>query len=217
VAPLLPGLGIPDTSSTDQQSIPRAPGPVFFDERRRVRLKSGIRAVDPCAADPPGLRAAPIRRRAAGAARRQEAPVEHVVFFPAPDGSPTFHRVTGLEDAVRLVEHLRNVEGVDHVSVHPLGAEVPLAFRAYYRVEVPAADVAPAPVPEQVLPEQSVPEQAPAAETGWHEAPVAAEEPAVEVAPEAPALEPVVADEPVAVGANGHGGEPVKSLGFFAT
>jgi hypothetical protein len=150
--------------------------------------------------------------------------VEHVVFFPAPDGSPTFHRVTGLEDAVRLVEHLRNVEGVDHVSVHPLGAEVPLAFRAYYRVEVPASDVAavsaepPAPPSaEQVLPEPSVPEQAPAVETGWHEAPASTEEPPVEVGPENPALAPAVGDEPVAVGANGHGAEPVKSLGFFAT
>ena len=71
--------------------------------------------------------------------------MEHVVFFPAHDGSPAFRRVANLEDAVRLVEHLRNVEGVNEVSCHAL-TEVPLAFRAYYRVEVPTAVEAPAPV-----------------------------------------------------------------------
>ena len=73
--------------------------------------------------------------------------MEHVVFFPAHDGSPAFRRVAGLDEAVRLVEHLRNVEGVDEVSCHAL-SEVPLAFRAYYRVEVPAGDVV-VPVPLQ--------------------------------------------------------------------
>ena len=63
--------------------------------------------------------------------------MEHVVFFPASDGSPAFRRLPSVEEAVRLVEHLRNVEGVDRVSVHAL-TEVPLAFRAYYRVELPA-------------------------------------------------------------------------------
>jgi hypothetical protein len=38
-------------------------------------------------------------------------PVEHVVFFPSPDGAPAFRRVPTFEEAVRLVEHLRNVEG----------------------------------------------------------------------------------------------------------
>ena len=60
---------------------------------------------------------------------------------------------TELEAAAfrRLVEHLRNVEGLSTVSVHAL-TEVPLSFRAYYRVEVPT-DAVPAqplgePVPE---------------------------------------------------------------------
>src|SRR4051812_50141018 len=65
--------------------------------------------------------------------------MEHVVFFPGPDGSPTFRRLSSLDDAVRLVEHLRNVENVSEVSVHSL-APVPLAFRPYYRVEVPAGE-----------------------------------------------------------------------------
>ena len=37
--------------------------------------------------------------------------MEHVVFFPAPDGTPAFRRLASLEDAARFVEHLRNVEG----------------------------------------------------------------------------------------------------------
>ena len=124
--------------------------------------------------------------------------MEHVVFFPAPDGSPAFRRVPSLEEAVRLVEHLRNVEGVASVSVHSL-SEVPLAFRAYYKVEVPA---------EAHVPAQPVAEAAPVVEP----------EPAVEVEPvhEAPALalvEDVPAEEPVLVSSNGHN---PQSLGFFA-
>jgi hypothetical protein len=64
--------------------------------------------------------------------------VEHVVFFPAPDGTPAFRRFAGLEEAVRFVEHLRNVENVSEASVHAL-TEVPLAFKAWYRVELPSA------------------------------------------------------------------------------
>ncbi len=118
--------------------------------------------------------------------------MEHVVFFPAPDGSPAFRRVPSLDEAVRLVEHLRNVEGVSTVSVHAL-SEVPLAFRAYYKVEVPAAE-------------------APVA------APPATLDPVVDVEPlhHAPALALVgdaPAEEPVLVSSNGHS---PQSLGFFA-
>jgi hypothetical protein len=120
--------------------------------------------------------------------------VEHVVFFPAHDGSPAFRRVANLEDAVRLVEHLRNVEGVNEVSCHAL-TEVPLAFRAYYRVEVPGS-VEPAPPVAEVAPEVA-------------ELPVQpSEAPAFEA--ETPAVEPAMAS------ANGHAGDGAKSLGFFA-
>src|SRR3954470_1795746 len=68
--------------------------------------------------------------------------MEHVVFFPGPDGAPSFRRLSSLDDAVRLVEHLRNVENVSEVSVHTL-APVPLSFRPYYRVEVPAGEAEP--------------------------------------------------------------------------
>ena len=62
--------------------------------------------------------------------------MEHVVFFPAPGGTPAFRRFAGIEDAVRFVEHLRNVENVSSASVYSL-TEVPLSFKAWYRVEVP--------------------------------------------------------------------------------
>src|SRR5436305_5979511 len=76
--------------------------------------------------------------------------MEHVVVHPGPDGSPAFRRVGSLEDAVRFVEHLRNAEGVSEVSVYAL-APVQLAFRAYYKVEVPV-DAAPVDVPVQSEP-----------------------------------------------------------------
>ena len=139
--------------------------------------------------------------------------MEHVVFFPAPDGSPAFRRVGTLEDAVRLVEHLRNVEGVAEVSVHPLGAEVPLAFRAYYRVEVPgveaAAPVQPAAEPVAV-PAQPVAEHAPAEPV---EVADVVAEPVAAAGEPVPGLQP---EQPVAVSANGSAEGP-KSLGFFAT
>ncbi|HEY8730240.1 MAG TPA: hypothetical protein VIL94_11700 [Acidothermaceae bacterium] len=65
--------------------------------------------------------------------------MEHVVFFPAPDGTPAFRRLASLDDAARFVEHLRNVENVSEASVHTL-TEVPLSFKAWYRVELPDAE-----------------------------------------------------------------------------
>jgi hypothetical protein len=126
--------------------------------------------------------------------------VEHVVFFPAHDGSPAFRRVANLEDAVRLVEHLRNIEGVNEVSCHAL-TEVPLAFRAYYRVEVPTGAPAeePAAVPAQVADQHDV------------EVPGLADAVA---APQVEADQP--SDEPVMASANGRATDGAKSLGFFA-
>jgi hypothetical protein len=117
--------------------------------------------------------------------------MEHVVFFPGPDGAPSFRRLSSLEDAVRLVEHLRNVENVSEVSVHTL-SPVPLSFRPYYRVEVPAGEVAAEPVLAPV--EAVVP--APSEPVGEH------------VPVSEPVSEPVAEGEPVA---NGR-----RSLGFFA-
>lgn len=103
---------------------------------------------------------------------------EHVVFFPGADGGPAFRRLPSLEEAVRFVEHLRNVEGVSEVSVYAL-AEVSLAFRPYYRVEV-SAPVEPAmPVAEEpAAPGEPVADAAPVAE-------VASDEPVEEMVPAA--------------------------------
>jgi hypothetical protein len=133
--------------------------------------------------------------------------MEHVVFFPAHDGTPAFRRVASLEDAVRLVEHLRNVEAVSEVSVHAL-TEVPLAFKTWYRVEVPGAGEAPvaeAPVAE---PEAMMAHEAP-------QAPESLE--AVEVA--APVVVAEVPEQPVVAlaASNGQTVAGPSSLGFFAS
>ena len=120
--------------------------------------------------------------------------MEHVVFFPGPDGAPAFHRFASLDEAVRFVEHMRNVEGVVDVSVHQLTL-VPLAFRAYYKVEVPgeAAEM------------PAVPEQTPPLE------PVAVVEGMDEVVPEPALAEVATPEAEVAASADGK-----RSLGFFA-
>ena len=145
--------------------------------------------------------------------------MEHVVFFPAPDGSPAFRRFPSLEEAVRLVEHLRNVEGVASVSVHAL-TEVPLSFRAYYRVEVPGEATVPAqPVVEHEVPQALAPIAVEAAALAVEPEP--APEPAPELAPvdDVPALalvEDAPSDDDVLVASNGHSETAPASLGFFA-
>ena len=101
--------------------------------------------------------------------------MEHVVFYTAGDGSPAYRRTANLDDAVRVVEHLRNAEAIEDVHVYSL-ASVALNFRPYYRVEInanavedaapnafaPQAVAEPAPAaPAAALPQQSAP--APAA------------------------------------------------------
>lgn len=154
--------------------------------------------------------------------------MEHVVFFPAHDGSPAFRRLESLEEAVRFVEHLRNAENVDHATVHAL-TEVPLAFKAYYRVEMPGETpqvaqpepAAPVAVPVQAsepVPFAMVVVDAPA------EVVDAAVDVPAEVAPEAtpagdlpvPALVAEV-PAPVAVPEQEQPAEPAKaSMGFFS-
>lgn len=86
--------------------------------------------------------------------------MEHVVFYTAADGSPAYRRTANLDDAVRVVEHLRNAEGREEVHVYSL-APVALNFRPYYRVELNAN----APIPAQAEPQApafSAPAPAPA-------------------------------------------------------
>jgi len=127
--------------------------------------------------------------------------MEHVVFYPTPDGAPAFRRLASLDEAVRLVEHLRNVEGVSQVSCHAL-TEVPLAFRAYYRVEVDG---------EQVVPLQAEPggDQQPLAAVADHVLTPVPDLPGPDQEPE---RHLVVAQ----AGVEGQAGGGAKSLGFFA-
>lgn len=133
--------------------------------------------------------------------------MEHVVFFPAHDGTPAFRRVSSLEEAVRLVEHLRNVENVAELSVHAL-SEVPLAFKAIYRVEVPTDGAV-------MVPSQEMPPPLPvmdAVPAVVEDAPVAV--PSVEAPAEAAADEVPV---PALAASNGHAEDAPSSLGFFAS
>ncbi|MCW2605802.1 MAG: hypothetical protein JWO60_495 [Frankiales bacterium] len=123
--------------------------------------------------------------------------MDHVVFFSAHDGTPTYRRVSSLDDAVLLVEHLRNVEQVEDVAVCAL-TEVPLTVRAYYKVEVA--------VPAPEVPEQQAPDTAAEA----HPSEAHDERTPVEDA-ELPPL--------VTVGSASRNGSAtdVRGLGFFAS
>jgi hypothetical protein len=116
--------------------------------------------------------------------------MEHVVFYAGPDGAPAFRRFAGQDEAVRFVEHLRNVEAVTDVSLHVL-TPVPVSFRAYYKAEIPSFDPVSAVEPVTALDVAGV-EPAPVAEA----APVAEPAPAVAAVP-APAV-PEQLPEPVA-------------------
>jgi hypothetical protein len=117
--------------------------------------------------------------------------VEHVVFFTGADGVSQYRRTPSLEEAVRVVEHLRNVEGVEDSRVFEL-AEVPLAFKTVYRVEIPGVTTdAPAALPPlppmpamPAIPELDLPE----AVEGGEPQPVMAAVPGeqFEAEPEAP-------------------------------
>lgn len=141
-------------------------------------------------------------------ATRRVPPVEHVVFFPSADGTPEFRRLSSLEEAVRLVEHLRNVESVDAASVHAL-TEVPLSFKAYYRVEVPSVQDVPVPVPVLEVAVADVPVA---------EVPVQGGEQVlgVEPVPSLALVEDLPVDPPELIPSNGNGADSVPSLGFFA-
>ena len=136
--------------------------------------------------------------------------MEHVVFFTAgADGAAQYRRTSSLEEAVRVVEHLRNVEGVEDARVFAL-TEVPLAFKTVYRVEVPGqvADAA-APIPP-LPPMPAMPDLAvPAPEAHDPAEPADAPEPVMAVVPGEP-YEAPQAEEP----SNGRSG--ARGMGFFS-
>jgi hypothetical protein len=159
--------------------------------------------------------------------------MEHVVFYPSSEGVPAFERVASLEAAVNFVEQLRNSMNITEFSVHAL-TPVPLSFRAYYHVEVPAS-ANPAATPDEDRSAAWVAEAAFAEPSG---ADIPAAEPAAVPAWDSSAIDPGSASPSsaeqfagVASGAAGSGEpEPVgatvgtdvvpedggrKSLGFF--
>lgn len=71
--------------------------------------------------------------------------MEHAVFFTG-SGGAQFRRTQSRDEAIRVVEHLRNVEGVEDAKVYAL-TEVALAFKTVYRVEVQAEDGPPGALP----------------------------------------------------------------------
>jgi hypothetical protein len=64
--------------------------------------------------------------------------MRHLIVHHAADGGLMYLEADDLDGAVRLVEHLRNVDNVTDARVFSLH-EVPIEYRAYYRVEVTAA------------------------------------------------------------------------------
>ena len=133
--------------------------------------------------------------------------MEHVVFFTGADGAAHYSRTPSLEEAVRIVEHLRNVEGVEDARVYAM-TEVPLAFKTVYRVEVQgSAEPAPLPPlpPMPAMPDLDVPQGAePVAE-----APAEAPEPVMAAVPGEPYDAPQ-AEAP----SNGKSG--ARGMGFFS-
>jgi hypothetical protein len=123
--------------------------------------------------------------------------MEHVVFSAAEGGAgEEFRRVSSLEEAIRVVEHLRNDLGVTEAAVYAL-TPVPVTFRAYYHVEVPGAE--PVAGPRPLLDAASNVEEADPADLGLSP-----------MAP--PSLLPPVSTVP----ASRSDGEAEHSLGYFA-
>jgi hypothetical protein len=61
--------------------------------------------------------------------------VTHMVIFRSPEGKPGYHQAEGLDEAMRFAEMLRNQEQVTDARIFRMD-EVPIEFKAYYRVEV---------------------------------------------------------------------------------
>jgi hypothetical protein len=64
--------------------------------------------------------------------------VTHMVIFRSPDGKPDYHQADSLEEATAFAEKLRNEERVTDARIFRM-EEVPIEFKAYYKIEVVAA------------------------------------------------------------------------------
>ena len=65
--------------------------------------------------------------------------MRHMIIHRSADGGRTYNETDDLDGAIRMVEHLRNTENVADARIFSLH-EVPIEFKAYYRVEVTALD-----------------------------------------------------------------------------
>ena len=74
--------------------------------------------------------------------------MEHLVKFQTAEGREGQHTAGSLDDALRFVERLRNNEGAGDVRVYRLH-EVPIEFKAYFKVELRSADDLPAETPAE--------------------------------------------------------------------
>lgn len=62
----------------------------------------------------------------------------HMVVFTTAEGRPGYHQTEALDDAIRFVERVCNMEGVSNVKLYRM-SEVPLEVKAVYKVEVAGA------------------------------------------------------------------------------
>jgi hypothetical protein len=65
--------------------------------------------------------------------------VEHLVRFTTAEGRDGHHYATGLDEALKFVERLRNTEATSEVRLYRLQT-VPIEFKAYYKVELRVGD-----------------------------------------------------------------------------
>jgi hypothetical protein len=64
--------------------------------------------------------------------------VSHMVIFRTPEGKPGYQPAETVEDAVSVVERLRNEDGVENVRIFRL-EELAFEYRPYYKVELAGA------------------------------------------------------------------------------
>ena len=62
----------------------------------------------------------------------------HLVMFTSAEGKAATHQADSLEEALKFVEHIHNVEGVSDARLFRM-SEVPLEVKAYYKVELASA------------------------------------------------------------------------------
>jgi hypothetical protein len=70
--------------------------------------------------------------------------VSHMVIFRTPEGKPGYQPADTVQDAIEVVERLRNDEGVENVRIFRL-EELSFEYRPYYKVELATSGTPAAP------------------------------------------------------------------------